>query len=128
MPKSLMAVQGLLNRGRMSGLGIPMRVELREDKRYENGRPYLQVCYNAPCTKTGMVETWKGRKWYLSEFMTDDEVIKTAFAAFKAAVEHEVFEGFKVDGKVLFNPHVSFEALLSVTDQEVKREEVHHGN
>jgi hypothetical protein len=53
--------------------------------------------------------------------MTRDEVVKTAFAAFKAAVEHEVMEGFKFNGKIVFNPHVSFEALLSITDQEVSR-------
>ena len=53
--------------------------------------------------------------------MTDDEVVKTAYAAFKAAVEHEVMEGFKVDGQVLFNPHTPYEELLKVSNIEVKR-------
>lgn len=86
-------------------------------------RVYLQVLYQAPCTKTGEVQTWSGRKWYLSEYMTDDEIIKTAYAAFEAAVKHEVMEGFKVDGIILFNPHVNYTALLEVSNQEIKREQ-----
>lgn len=121
MGKSLMSVQGLLNRLKLSIMGLPIHISVSQDKAYKNGRPYLQIGYHAPCTKTGKMGWWKGRKWYLSEFMTNDEIIKTAFAAFKAAIEHEVMEGFKMDGKVVFNPHVSFEALLSVTHQEVKR-------
>lgn len=37
------------------------------------------------------------------------------------AVIHEVMEGFTVDGKVLFNPHVNFEELLTISDREVTR-------
>ena len=127
MGNSIMTIQRLLKRIKLSVLGLPLHIYVNRDQRHVNGRLYLQVAYNAPCTKTGMVQTWKGRKWYLSEFMTRDEVVKTAYAAFKAAVEHEVMEGFTIDGKVLFNPHVSFEALLSITDQEVQRKEVQNG-
>lgn len=67
--------------------------------------------------------TWFGRKWYLSEFMTDDEIVKTAYSAFRQALEHEVMEGFKVDDKPLFNPHLDFEALLEISDHEVIRDE-----
>lgn len=87
------------------------------------GRIYIQVGYVAPCAKTGKREVWKGRKWYLSSHMTDDEIVKTCYAAFKACVEHEVMEGFKVDGKVLFNPHINFEKLLEISEFEVKRED-----
>lgn len=127
MGNSIMTIQGLLKRIKLSLLGLPVHINVHRDKVHNNGRFYLQVAYNAPCTKTDMMQTWKGRKWYLSEFMTRDEVVKTAYAAFKAAVEHEVMEGFTIDGKVLFNPHVSFEALLSITDQEVQRKEVQNG-
>jgi hypothetical protein len=87
------------------------------------GRIYLQAHYVSKCTKTGVEEEWKGRKNYLSDHMTDDEIIKTAYVTFKQAVEHEVMEGFKVDNTILFNPHVNFEALLQISNQEVKREE-----
>lgn len=54
--------------------------------------------------------------------MTDDEIIKTAYLAFKIAVEHEIMEGFRVDGKILFNPHASYDALLKASDVEVSRD------
>lgn len=85
-------------------------------------RIYLQISYYAPCTHTGVDNEWYGRKWYLSEYMLDDEIVKTAYCAFKTAVEHEVMEGFKIDGIVVFNPHVSYETLMQVSHLEVKRE------
>ncbi|RPE05525.1 hypothetical protein EGT74_24385 [Chitinophaga lutea] len=102
------------------GAAFQLRIE-RDCKDTINGRIFLQVTYEAPCTKTGDIQTWHGRKWYLSEHMTYDEIVKTAYAAFEAAVKHEVMEGFKFDGKVVFNPHVNYEALLSITDNEVSR-------
>lgn len=54
--------------------------------------------------------------------MTNDEIAKTAYVAFESAIKHEIMEGFKVDGIILFNPHVNFEALLGVSDQEIRRE------
>ncbi len=99
-----------------------LRIE-RDNEQPTDGRIFIQVHYHAPCVKTGSWEDWSGRKWYLSKHMTQDEVIKTAFAAFKAAVEHEILEGFSVGGKVLFNPHVDFTELLAISQREVKRTE-----
>jgi hypothetical protein len=97
-----------------------IRVE-RDNVRPEDGRIFLQAVFNAPCTKEDDSQEWHGRKWYLSEFMPTDEIIKTAYAAFKMAVEHEVMEAFKIDGIILFNPHINFEELLSISHKEVKR-------
>lgn len=110
----------LVSRISLTCLDKPFTILVEADKR-GGDRIYLQVQYESKCTKTGELDTWKGRKWYLSEFMTDDEVVKTAYCAFEAAVKHEVMEGFKVDGKILFNPHMNFEALLSISDKEIYR-------
>ena len=110
----------LVSRISLTCLDKPFTILVETDKR-GGDRIYLQVQYESKCTKTGKLDTWKGRKWYLSEFMTDDEVVKTAYCAFEAAVKHEVMEGFKVDGKILFNPHMNFEALLSISDKEIYR-------
>lgn len=100
-----------------------IRVE-RDNKRPIDGRIFIQVVFDAPCEKTGEVQEWHGRKWELSDAMTTDEIVKTAYSAFKAAVEHEALEAFKVDGIKLFNPHVDFEELLKISHKEVRREEI----
>ena len=109
----------------MDCLGTAFRMRVERDKLHpKDGRIFLQVAYDAPCSKTGVPAEWKGRKWYLSEFMTDDEVIKTAFVAFESAVKHEILEGFKVNGIPLFNPHANYIALLEASRQEIKRSEL----
>jgi len=102
-------------------LGIDFKINAHVDKLNNYGRIYLQIAYFAPCTKTGVYQEWVGRKWYLSEFMTDDEVIKTAYAACKATVEHEIMEGFKVDNIILFNPHINYKELLAISHKEITR-------
>lgn len=85
------------------------------------GRIFIQVTYMDKCRKTGEEKAWHGRKWYLSQYMTTDEIIKTAFAACKAAVEHETLEAFKVGGTILFNPHVEYTHLLAISPLEISR-------
>ena len=109
-------VQQLLNRVKLTCLEKTFNILIKYDDKYTTtvnllapvsmGRVYIQLEYNSKCNKDGDNDYWKGRKWYLSEHMTDDEIIKTCYAAFKACVEHEIMEGFKVDGKMLFNPHI----------------------
>lgn len=128
-------IEKLLERISMSCLGINFNVKLEYDQKYSEevevgrarnkktiGRLYLQIFYTSKCNKTGQLMEWFGRKYYLSDHMTPDEVVKTAFTAFKQAVEHEILEGFCVDNIPLFNPHVSFEELLKVSHLEVTRE------
>lgn len=120
---SLKKTQVIAQRLQMSVFGteFSLRVE-RDNNDPENGRVFLQACYMAPCTKTQELKEWHGRKWYLSDYMTEDEIIKTAWCAFEAAVKHETMEGFKVDGVILFNPHVDYNALLEISNQEVSRD------
>jgi hypothetical protein len=115
-------VAALLFPVRAELLGVPFefRVE-RDNKRPKDGRIFLQATYRAKCTVTGEEKEWRGRKWYLSDHMTEDEIIKTAFAAFEAAVRHEILEGFTVGSRRLFNPHADFRALLKASTTEVYR-------
>lgn len=114
-------VRNILKRMTLSVFGMDFTVLFERDKVHLNGRYYIQIEYGAPCTKTGKMEKWKGRKWYLSEYMTDDEIVKTTWCAFEACVKHELMEGFKVDNIIVFNPHVNFEELLKVSHLEITR-------
>ncbi len=103
-------------------LGLDFRFICCHDKIHTtSGRMYIQVCYTTNCTKTSVLTEWKGRKYYLSDYMTDDEIVKTAYVAFQQAVMHETMEGFKVDNIILFNPHINFEELLLISNKEVHR-------
>lgn len=113
-------VKNLLSRITMNCLGNTMNVRVERDG--QQGRVFIQVTYMAPCTKTGTLQEFRGRKWYLSQYMTSDEIVKTAYCAFKMCVEHEIMEGFKVDNIIVFNPHVDFEELLKISHKEVKRD------
>lgn len=113
-------IQLLVERISMTCLGTTFSAIVAEDK-IHGGRIYIQVEYETKCTHSNLLEKYKGRKNYLSEFMTDDEVVKTCYVAFEMAVKHETMEGFKVDNIILFNPHVNFEELLKVSHKEIKR-------
>lgn len=77
-------------------------------------RFYLQAQFDAPCALTGKVERQRGRKWLLSQHMTDSEIVQTALMATLAAVEHEAREDFHFDGAAVFGPHMDVRALHGV--------------
>jgi hypothetical protein len=120
--KEMMRIKRITDRISISMMGIHCFFRVEKDIRNtDNGRTFVQVLYYSPCNKTGVSETWKGRKWYLSEFMTDDEIVKTCYAAWEAAMKHEVMEGFKMDNQTLFNPHTPYDELLKISHIEVTR-------
>jgi hypothetical protein len=55
----------------------------------------------------------KGRKWYVSPYAIDQEIIQTAFKAVVSAVEHETREQFIYRGVPIFNPHIDLDALVA---------------
>lgn len=120
--KSLNEIRDILNRIDMNLFEKRFIMRCEIDNKFDAGRIFLQCVYFAKCNKSSEDKEWHGRKYYLSEFMTEDEIIKTAYTAFKTAVEHEVMEGFKVDGIILFNPHINYKELLKISHLETSRE------
>lgn len=119
--RSLAEIRHLLKRVDIDLFDKKFNIRCEVDNKYDAGRIFLQIVYKARCNKSGDEQIWHGRKFYLSDHMTDDEIIKTSFGAFKAAIEHEVMEAFRVDKIVLFNPHINFEELLKISNKEIKR-------
>ncbi len=82
---------------------------------YEGNRHFLRVGDpNGTCNVSGDPLPWWGRKWRLSEHMTDGEIVQTAFMAVMAAVEHETREGFTYRGVSVFDPHYDIEKLVEL--------------
>lgn len=64
--------------------------------------------------ETGAPLPWRGRKWLISEHMTDGEIVQTVFKATMTAAEHELREGFKYRGQPIFDPHYDLEKLVEL--------------
>lgn len=72
---------------------------------------------NGKCNVTGKPMPWKGRKWVLSKWMTDGEVVQTVFMALMAAMEHEAREGFLYKGYAILDPHYDIDKLVALRAQ-----------
>ncbi len=71
---------------------------------------YVQVRFDAPDSETGEVMRQHCRKWYMSLWMTETEVVDTVYKAVEAAVIHEMKESFTYRGEMIHNPHTSVKA------------------
>lgn len=91
-------------------------IDIEWDKAYGN-RLYMQVRCWRPDVVTGTYDWGYGGKRYLSEYMTDGEILRIAFASCMAYEEHEVREFFKYRGRSIFGPHIDPLALWEVADR-----------
>jgi len=66
------------------------------------------------------------RKWYVSRWATESEVLQTALACVLMAAEHEMREQFLVDGRPIYGPHWPAETLIEnfPGDHNLDRREV----
>jgi hypothetical protein len=69
------------------------------------------------------IDVHRGRKWRVSPYMLDDEIVKTVWLAFEVAVKHELLEGFRFSGELVFNPHTPFSKFVEASRTEVFRPE-----
>lgn len=83
------------------------------------------VQFWAPCSERdkGAPELQRGRKWLISEHMTDSEIVQTAFLAIKVAEEHEMRENFKFEGQCIFGPHFDLHNLAVAIKEEAITED-----
>ena len=86
---------------------------IRLDRYANEGPAYIQCLFLDKDRHTGNVELQRCRKWVLSFFMTDSEVVRTVFLAIQQAVVHEAQEEFKYRGARIYNPHHDYNDLAS---------------
>lgn len=82
-----------------------------------NGMYLYVYCKEGTCNVTGNVLEWKSRKWRLSSYMTDGEVVQTALLACLTASEHEIREQFKYKDVAIFDPHYDLNKLVELRKQ-----------
>lgn len=88
--------------------------DIRVEDEYR--RPYLQLHWKAPNNDNihGPIEAQVSRKWWLSYHMCENEIVRTAYMAVRAAVEHEMNEQFTFDDARIFDPHFDYTQLASL--------------
>lgn len=95
--------------------GMKCKIKIGRDNEIPNGRYYFQIA----CWRMDVItkkDGWGfGGKAYLSRHMTDSELFQIMFGLYKGYWEHEARENFTIDGVRPFGPHISTEALISVS-------------
>lgn len=85
----------------------------------EKGDGYLvQVLYNEADIETGKVELQKSRKHYITQWMTETEIVDTVFYAAMRSAEHRVREHFTYKGRRVQSPHFDINWRLEGCDAE----------
>lgn len=73
---------------------------------------WFQIVFDAEDSrKPGQLFRSECREWRIAPWMGRNEIVKTALAAYLAAVQHEALEGFKYRGRQIFHPHHDVDTL-----------------
>lgn len=81
---------------------------------------FVQIEYDEPDVITGDAAVQRGRKWYVSRFATESEVVQTMLRAAIDSAEHQVREHFFYRAKgaekarAIYGPHFSADALYGI--------------
>jgi hypothetical protein len=89
-------------------------INIGHDSENKPGRFFFQIQCEREDVITGEWGTGYGGKAYLSEHMTDSELVQVIFGLYKSYVEHEARETFHYKGRRVFGPHVDVNALWEV--------------
>jgi len=71
----------------------------------------IRTTFQRPDRDTGNVARGFGRWWHVPPGVTESGVVKTAYAAARMILEHELKESFRYQGARLFDPHHDIEDL-----------------
>lgn len=83
---------------------------------------YLQVQFSALDRDERHECEQRGGKFYVSKHVAMNELVRTAHAAIRSAVLHEMDEHFKVEGHAIFDPHVGIPGLVRASiDHEYRK-------
>lgn len=81
---------------------------------------FVQIEYMEPDVITREPAVQRGRKWYVSPFATESEIVQTMLTAALASAEHQVREHFKYaprpgdKPRAIYGPHFHANVLYSI--------------
>jgi hypothetical protein len=107
-------------------LAIVSAVEFR-DRRFivlEKGDGFLlQMQYRDMDVITGEIAEQHTRKWYVSPYATESEIVQTMLKCVLTSQEHIGREHFLYKGEKVYGPHLNVNDLITVAKQGRLREE-----
>jgi len=117
--KSRQEIQGILDKIELKGIFKSWKIVLKADGLDAKGneRWTLQLLGRSPCSVTGEMEDWSGRKFFITQFMCHNEIVRTAKMAFDRAVEHERDEYFQYDGVAVDTPHKNYKLIVRMAKE-----------
>lgn len=108
------------------GWRFEVRAIYARDAIDETLRPFgfvFRASFQRPDRTTGEVDRGFGRWWHVPDHVTESGLVKSAYAAVRLNVEHELLEAFHVDEIRLFDPHHSIADLESAALHHLHAEE-----
>lgn len=94
----------------------PEMIKIVERVQYKDWRFILSMDGPRAVLQVDLGNGWKSRKWLLSSFMTESELVQTCLKAVLTAEEHEARERFTYEGVCAFGPHINVRELLRVAN------------
>lgn len=83
----------------------------------EKGDGFLvQLEYVEADVHTGRPELQRSRKWYVSPWSTETEIVETCFAACQRSMMHVVGEHFTYAGRRVYSPHFTIGGRIELVD------------
>jgi hypothetical protein len=77
-----------------------------------HGGVALRASYKERDVLSGKMSEQLTRKWLLSPYMTNSEIVQTAFKCILTSMEHRAREHFQYKGQRIFGPHFDVEDLV----------------
>jgi len=76
---------------------------------------YMEADIDNPADPKPVLQ--RARKWYVSPFSTETEIVETAFKAVKTSMMHVVKEHFAYKGRRVYSPHFQVDARIRMCDE-----------
>lgn len=73
----------------------------------------MRASFQRPDRDTHRIARGFGRYWHLPKGITESGIVKSAYAAVRLNVEHELMEALHFDGVRIFDPHHDVDDLKS---------------
>lgn len=64
--------------------------------------------------RKGAATLQKARKWYISPYSTETEIVETVFKACRTSMDHVVKEHFLYAGHRIYSPHIDVLARVEI--------------